>query len=74
MIQDAEMLFVFLFTFLSITHHLSLFRSSGIQEDSESEPTLPESISSAGPVDTVGRPSRSSALLSASLADRKVLR
>ncbi|XP_023707934.1 unconventional myosin-IXa isoform X6 [Cryptotermes secundus] len=48
--------------------------SSGIQEDSESEPILPESTSSAGPVDTVSRPSRSSALLSASSTDKKVFR
>ncbi|KAJ4441038.1 hypothetical protein ANN_10887 [Periplaneta americana] len=44
--------------------------SSGIQEDSESEPILPE----PGPVDTVSRSPRSSAQLSASSTDKRVLR
>jgi hypothetical protein len=51
-----------------------LLRSSGIQEDSESEAVLPEPTSSTSPVDIVGRPSGSSVLLPASSTDRKVLR
>jgi hypothetical protein len=72
-VLNSDILFLFS-KFFFITHYLSLLRSSGIQEDSESEPTVPESISSAGPVETASRPSRSIALLSASPTDRKVHR
>lgn len=55
-------------------HYLLLSRSSGIQEDSESEFTVPESTSSAGPVGAGSRPSGPSAILSAPSSDRKALR
>lgn len=60
--------------FLIVMHYLLLFRSSGIQEDSESEFTVPESTSSAGPVGAGSRPSGPSAILSAPSSDRKALR
>lgn len=57
-----------------LKHCLPLLRSSGIQEDSESESIFLEPSSSSGPAAIVSRPSGSSALLPTSSTDRKVLR
>ena len=56
-----------------LKHCLPLPRSSGIQEDSESESIFLEP-SSSRPAAIVSRPSGSSTLLPASSTDRKVLR